>query len=77
MTNVTREDIFAHLETNIFPPPDLIIRTGGHIRHSGYFLFQSPYSEYFFSDRNWPDFSPYDLSLAIISYESRVRKFGK
>ena len=77
MRNVTREDILAQLETSIFPPPDLIVRTGGHIRHSGYFLFQSPYSEYFFSDRNWPDFTPQDIDLAITSYEWRVRKFGK
>lgn len=69
MRNVTREDILAQLETSIFPPPDLIVRTGGHIRHSGYFLFQSPYSEYFFSDRNWPDFTPQDIDLAITSYE--------
>jgi undecaprenyl diphosphate synthase len=77
MTQVTRTDILSHLETNQFPPPDLIVRTGGHIRHSGYFLFQSPYSEYYFSPRNWPDFSPDDIDLALSSYEGRVRKFGK
>lgn len=77
MTHVTREDILASLETSAFPPPDIIVRTGGHIRHSGYFLFQSPYAEYYFSDLNWPDFDSHEIDLALKSYEGRVRKFGK
>ncbi len=77
MTQVTPSDILTHLETSKFPPPDLIVRTGGHIRHSGYFLYQSPYSEYYFSPHNWPDFSSEDIDLALESYDMRVRKFGK
>ena len=77
MATTTREDIISYLETSQFPPPDMIVRTGGHIRHSGYFLFQSPYSEYFFSEKNWPDFDESDVELVLESYENRVRKFGK
>lgn len=77
MTQVTREDILSSLETSVFPPPDMIVRTGGHIRHSGYFLFQSPYAEYYFSAKNWPDFDETELDRVIESYEGRVRKFGK
>ena len=77
MTRVTREDILTHLETSQFPPPDLIVRTSGHIRHSGFFLFQSPYSEYYFSDCHWPDFDETELDRVIVSYDGRLRKFGK
>lgn len=77
MTNVTREDIFSYLETGKYPPVDLIIRTGGHLRHSGYFLFQSPYAEYYFSEKNWPAFDLEELDKAFASFEKRVRKFWK
>ncbi len=77
MTQITREDILASLETSQFAPPDMIVRTGGHVRHSGYFLYQSPYAEYYFSDLNWPDFDVDELDRALESYASRVRKFGK
>lgn len=77
MTKVTREDIFAHLETGKFPPVDLIVRTGGHIRHSGYFLYQSPYAEYFFSSKNWPEFDREELDKCFASFAERKRKFGK
>jgi len=45
------------------------------MRHSGYFLFQSPYAEYFFSEKNWPDFDEDELDRVIESYENRTRKF--
>ncbi len=77
MTQITQADILTYLETSQFPPPDLIVRTGWHVRHSGYFLYQSPYAEYYFSSHNWPDFSPHDIDLALSSYEGRVRKFWK
>lgn len=77
MTKVTREDIFAHLETGKFPQVDLIVRTGGHIRHSGYFLYQSPYAEYFFSPKNWPAFDREELDKCFVSFAERKRKFGK
>jgi undecaprenyl diphosphate synthase len=77
MTQVIREDILSVLETSVFPPPDMIVRTGGHMRHSGYFLFQSPYAEYYFSEKNWPEFDEAELDRSLKSYEGRVRKFGK
>ena len=69
MTEVSRDDILAHLETAQFIPPDMIVRTGGHMRHSGYFLYQSPYAEYYFSVFNWPDFDSDELDRALESYE--------
>lgn len=77
MTSITIEDISIHIETSAFPPPDLIIRTGGHMRHSGFLLFHSAYAEYAFSDKNWPDFSREDIEILIQSYENRERKYGK
>ncbi len=77
MTQVTRDDILVSLETSQFPPPDMIVRSGGHMRHSGYFLYQSPYAEYYFSLLNWPDFDADELDRALDSYSMRVRKFGK
>lgn len=76
-SRIQREDILHSIDTGKFPPVDLIVRTGGHIRHSGYFLFQSPYAEYFFSQKNWPAFDSYELDACFESYASRKRKFGK
>ena len=77
MQNITREDIFSCLETGKFPPVELIVRTGWHIRHSGFFLFQSPYAEYFFSEKNWPAFDEAELQKCFESFSERKRKFGK
>lgn len=77
MATVTLEELNLTLDTGKFPPPDMIVRTGWHMRHSGYFLFQSPYAEYFFSEKNWPDFDEGELEKVCESYESRIRKFGK
>ncbi len=63
------------LETGIFPPPDLIVRTGGNIRHSGYFLYQSAYSEYYFTETLWPDFKKEDLDQAMEYYDGIKRNF--
>lgn len=75
--NISKQDIDSVIDSGKFPPPDIIIRTGGHIRHSWYFLFQSPYSEYFFSEKNWPDFDEVDFEKAYQSFSQRVRKFWK
>ena len=63
------------MDSGQFPPPDLIVRTGGHLRHSGYFLFQSPYAEYFFSEKNWPEFDESEFQKAYESFSKRTRKF--
>lgn len=65
------------LDTGRFPPPDLIVRTGGNIRHSGYFLYQSAYSEYYFTETLWPDFGQWDFDQALEYYEWVKRNFWK
>ena len=59
------------------PDPDLVIRTGGELRISNFLLWQSAYSEFFFTDLLWPDFDEAALDLAIASYTGRQRRFGK
>lgn len=80
--NITPEkesDIEPFLDTKDFlhPNPDLIIRTSGEYRTSGFMSWQSAYSELFISDKNLPDFSIADLDAAIAQYHSRQRRFGK
>ncbi|MCZ2846246.1 MAG: polyprenyl diphosphate synthase, partial [Candidatus Bathyarchaeota archaeon] len=73
------EDLFrkylytAHLPN---PYPDLIIRTSGEERLSGFLLWQSAYSELCFLDVFWPDFRKIDLLRSIRTYQNRIRKFG-
>lgn len=57
--------------------PDLFIRTGGEFRISNFLLWQSAYSEFFFSAALWPDFNEQDLDAAIEAYRGRERRFGK
>lgn len=64
------------LDTNGFPDPDLIIRTGGEQRLSGLMPWQSVYSELYFSPLHFPDFTPLELRYAIEDYSSRHRNFG-
>ncbi len=59
-----------------FPDPDLIIRTSGEKRLSNFLLWQSAYSELYFSDKLWPDFDQEDLMLAIKDYYNRKRNYG-
>lgn len=59
------------------PDPDLVIRTGGEQRISNFLLWQSAYSEFYFSDKLWPEFDEAALDLAIQSFNQRERRFGK
>jgi undecaprenyl diphosphate synthase len=59
------------------PDPDLIIRTGGEKRLSGFLLWQSEYSELYFTETLMPDFGPEELARAIEEYSQRQRRFGK
>ena len=74
---ITEDFISCHLQTNFMPDPDLLIRTGGEVRISNYLLWQIAYSELYFCDTYWPEFSESDLHQAIASYQSRQRRFGK
>lgn len=76
-TKITPERIAAHLGTAGQPDPDLIIRTSGEIRTSGFLLWQAAASEYFFCDGHWPEFSESDLHNALSTYRARERRFGK
>lgn len=65
------------LYTNGIPDPDLIIRTGGEIRLSNFLIYQSAYSELYFTDVLFPDFTNAEFDKAIENYLSRERRFGK
>ena len=74
---ISEETVGQHLATAFMPDPDLLIRTGGELRISNYLLWQIAYSELYFSDVYWPDFSEDDLHRAILSYQQRQRRYGK
>ena len=74
---ITEETVAQHLQTNFMPDPDLLIRTGVELRISNYLLWQIAYSELYFCDTYWPDFSEDDLHKAVESFQSRQRRFGK
>lgn len=75
-TEVSEADITSSLYTHASPDPDLIVRTAGEIRTSNFLLWQSAYSEYYFTDVLWPDFDREDVNKAIIDFASRKRNFG-
>ena len=76
-SDITEELLSSRMTTSFMPDPDLLIRTGGELRISNYLLWQIAYSEMYFCDTYWPDFSEEDLHKAIESYSSRQRRFGK
>lgn len=75
-TSVTEDDISANLYTALSPDPDLIVRTAGEIRISNFLLWQSAYSEFYFTDVLWPDFNESEVNSAVIDFASRKRNFG-
>ena len=76
MGEITEQTISDRLYTAGMPDPDFIIRPSGEYRTSNYLLWQSAYSEYWFSDVLWPDFTPKQLEKAIEDYNRRNRRFG-
>lgn len=71
------ESLFSeYLDTRGIPDPDLLIRTSGEQRLSNYLLWQSAYTEFYFTDIYWPDFNKDELIKAIEYYNSRDRRFG-
>lgn len=74
--DITEDSISQNLYTAHMPDPDLIIRPSGEIRTSNFLLWQSAYSEYYFTDVLWPDFSTQDMDAAIADFNRRSRRFG-
>jgi short-chain Z-isoprenyl diphosphate synthase len=74
---VTPDEVARHLYTAGVVDPDLIIRTSGEVRLSGFLLWQSAHSEYYFSDTFWPGFRKVDFLRALRSYAQRGRRFGR
>lgn len=70
-------DFEKNLDTYEMPDPDLIIRTGGEQRTSGFLMWSGAYAEWYFTDLLFPDFTPEKLDLAIEEYQNRQRRFGK
>ncbi|MDR3453498.1 MAG: polyprenyl diphosphate synthase [Rhodoferax sp.] len=70
------ESLRSHLSTAYAPDPDLLIRTGGESRISNFMLWQMAYTELYFSDALWPDFTPEALDQALEWYAGRDRRFG-
>lgn len=73
---IDEQTITNNLYTYDIPDPDLLIRTSGELRLSGFLIWQVAYTEFLFVDKYWPDFNEKDLDDAIEVYKKRVRKFG-
>ncbi len=71
------DSITPHLYTSGQPEPDLILRTSGELRLSGFLLWQSAYSEFYFCDTNWPAFREIDFLRALRAYDQRKRRYGR
>ena len=74
--DITEDTISENLYTKNIPDPDLMIRTSGEIRTSGFLIWQLAYTEFIFLEKYWPDFDEDDLENCIEIYQKRNRKFG-
>ena len=75
--DINEETISNYLTTAQVPDPDLLIRTSGELRISNFLLWQLAYSELYFTDCLWPDFTNEEFYHAIVDYQHRERRFGK
>ena len=73
---VTEDDLRQKFYLPDIPDPDLIIRTSGELRLSNFWLWESAYSEYYFTDTYWPDFDEEELNKALEDYATRERRYG-
>ena len=76
VSSIDEDALSKRLYTEGIPDPDLLIRTSGEMRLSNFLIWQSSYTEFYFCDVLWPDFSAANLRDAIISYQGRQRRFG-
>ena len=74
---IKEEDFERYLTTSGVPDPELMIRTSGEVRISNFLLWQMAYTEFFFTEKLWPDFGKEDFYKAIIDFQGRERRFGK
>ena len=74
---INKQIVDKHLYTNGQPDPELVIRTGGRSRLSNFLLWQTAYSEFYFTKTLWPDFDARELKKAIVWYQDQKRNFGK
>jgi len=77
MEDLTSELLGRYLSTAAMPDPDLLIRTSGEYRLSNFLLWESAYTEFYFTDVLWPDFGTEDLLAAVKAFQKRERRFGK
>jgi undecaprenyl diphosphate synthase len=77
MENLSEETISHYLDTRDIPDPDLLIRTSGEHRLSNFLLWQSSYTEIFFTKKLWPEFTHLDFLESIVNYQQRQRRRGK
>lgn len=73
----TEQNLRSNLYLPNLPDPDLIIRTSGELRLSNFYLLQAAYSEFYFTETYWPDFTAQDFEKALTAYQNRKRRFGK
>ncbi len=76
-SSITEDQFSNYLDTNSIPDPDLIIRTSGEHRLSGFMPYQGVYAEYYFTDLHFPEFGPEELFKAVYEFSQRKRRFGK
>jgi len=74
--DINEELINSYLDTRYIPDPDLLIRTSGEYRISNFMLWQAAYTEFWFTDTYWPDFTANDLEKAIVDFQKRDRRYG-
>jgi len=74
---ITEQGLSGAMALAHVPDPDLVIRTGGELRISNFLLWQSAYSEFYFSDKLWPEFDAAAIDAAIADYARRERRFGR
>ena len=77
VNEISQELIARNLYQPAIPDPDLLIRTAGDLRISNFLLWQSAYTELYFTETFWPDFAKKDLQNAIINFNKRERRYGK
>ncbi len=75
--DITEESLNKHMWTGEMPEPDIIVRTSGEQRLSGFLTWKGIYSELFFIDTKWPDFSKEKLDQILAEFSSRQRRMGK